>query len=307
MAIVLNPYTRAEQWAVELRAILPDESFHLWPDVPDPAQIDLVVAWVMPRSALKSYTNLRAILSLGAGAEQWQRPGTPDVPVVRLADPATADEMAAYALGWVIRFQRQFDLAEADQRLGLWRGFDYPHAPDYNVGILGYGTIGSRVADVFVDLGYSVSAWSRTHRSESKVRHFSGSKELSGFLGESDVVINVLPSTSGTIGLIDAERLGQFKHGAVFINMGRGSVIASEQQLIAALDCGRLKSAVLDVTDPEPPKDHSPLFAHPAVYLTGHSAGPTVVRTAVALVAENIRRIRSGETPMPLLDRTLGY
>ena len=306
MSIVLNPYARPDDWMAELTSVLPGEQIHAWPDVGDPEAVEFVIAWRMPRSALQSFTNLRAILSLGAGAEQWQKDGIPPVPVVRLADPAMSNEMATYALHWVIRLHRNFEASAAQQAAGVWEQPDYVQAWKHRVGILGFGTIGSRVADAFLSLGYPVNGWSRSGGDHPGVTHYAGTDELEAFLGNSDSVINVLPSTAATTGLLDAERFGQFAPDSILVNMGRGTVL-DEDSLIDALDGGPLRVAVLDVTEPEPPVPDSPLWTHPAIHLTPHVAGSTQVRSAAGLVADNINRIRAGEAPFPLLDRSRGY
>ncbi len=117
----------------------------------------------------------------------------------------------------------------------------------------------------------------------------------------------MLPSTSATAGLLTADRLAQFVPGSIFVNVGRGTVFADEADLVAALDNGPIAAAVLDVTAPEPPAHDSPLWTHPAVTLTPHISGMTQVRSAATLITANIARLRAGEEPFPLLDRSLGY
>lgn len=307
MAIVLNAFSRTEQWIEQLTQLLPNDDLRVWPEVGAPEDVEYVIAWVMPRSALAAFTNLKAILSLAAGTEQWQKPGMPDVPVVRLADPSMANEMAGYALAWVIRHQRRFADAEKSQRAGEWEIPPYTQPWEYRIGILGYGMIGARIGSVFADLDYQVNAWSRSGGSDEAVSHFKGLDELDDFLGASDAVINVLPSTPETQGLLDAERFSKFVPDSVFVNIGRGTVIADEADLIQALDCGPLGAAVLDVSSPEPPAADSPLFGHPDITLTAHLAGMTQVKSAALLIADNIVRLRRGEPPFPLLDRARGY
>jgi glyoxylate/hydroxypyruvate reductase A len=306
MSIVLNPYSRPDEWMAEFGRLLPDETVRLWPDVGDPEQVELVIAWIMPRSALQSYPNLKAVLSLGAGAEQWQKEGMPDVPVVRLVDPAMSDEMATYALAWVIRLQRGFDVCEEQQAIGVWADVDYTQAWKTRIGILGYGNIGARVGEAFLDLGYQVNAWSRSGGGDSKATHYVGLDELDAFLSSSDAVVNVLPSTEETTDLLDGSRFSQMPEGSIVVNMGRGTVLVDDD-LIKALDDGPLAAAVLDVTRIEPTPEDSPFWSHPQVILTPHVAGSTQVRSASELVAANIQRIRSGESPFPLLDRRRGY
>ena len=306
MAIVVNPFSRVEQWKAELVAQMPDEELWFWPEIGDPSEVEYLVAWILSRKDLATFTNLKAVLCLGAGTEQWQKPGI-DLPVVRLADPAMANEMAAYALSWVIRHQRDFAAAEQTQRQGQWKVPPHKQPYEYRVGVLGYGQIGARISRAFADLGYPVAAWSRSGRDEPGVRHFAGTEQLEDFLGTNDAVINVLPSTADTTGLLTAERLSQFVEGSIFVNVGRGTVLADESDLIAALDDGPLTAAVLDVTNPEPPVEGSRLYTHAAVTLTAHLSGATQVRSAAGLIAANVARMRAGEEAFPLLDRARGY
>lgn len=307
VTIVVNPWGPVEDWIAELSKLLPNESFAAWSNCPAPEDVDLVVAWRMRRADLVTFTNLKAILSMGAGTEQWQKDGTPDVPIVRLADPTMSDEMASYSVHWVTRFHRGFDVAETQQRESSWVQIDYLPASEFRVGILGYGTIGSRIGRAFSGLGYGVNAWSRSGTNDSNVTSFAGADQLEGFLGSSDAVINVLPSTDATAGLLNPVRLAQFKESSVLINIGRGTVLSSQTDLLDALDDGSLRAAVLDVTNPEPPASDSRLFSHPRVHLTPHIAGGTQLSSAAALIAANITRIRNGEAPYPVVNPSTGY
>lgn len=307
VAILINPYSRVPQWRQEFEALLADEDLRWYPDIGDPADIEFVVAWLMSRSELSELPNLEAILCLGAGTEQWQKPGMPDVPVVRLADPAMADQMAAYAVSYVVRHQRGFAGVEAAQSERGWAIPETPQTWSYPVGILGHGTIGARIGEAFATFGYPVNAWTRTRRDTPGVTHYAGSDELDAFLGASSVVINVLPSTESTTGLLTKERFDQFAPDSLFVNVGRGTVIESDLALVGALDDGPLAAAILDVTSPEPLLEDSPLWNHPAVTLTPHLSGVTQVRSAAQVVAANIARFRAGETVGPLLDRSRGY
>lgn len=307
MAILLHPFNNVDEWQAHLQQQFPEDEILIWPDVGRPQDVEFVVAWVMKREALASFVNLRAILSLGAGAEQWMKPGMPDVPIVRLADPQMSNEMATYALHWVIRHQRQFGRhteAQADTR---WEAVEYTPATDYRVGILGYGNIGRRIGDAFLDLGYVVNSWSRSGGNTPGVSHYAGLGELEGFLAHSDAVINVLPSNESTTGLLTVDRLRVMPESSIFVNIGRGTVLDSEDDLMSVLDAGPLSAAVLDVTSPEPPAPESKLWTHPKVRLTPHVAGATLVSSATALLSDNIRRIRAGEEPFPVLDVGRGY
>ena len=90
------------------------------------------------------------------------------------------------------------------------------------------------------------------------------------------------------------------------VNPGRGPLI-DDQALIAALDCGQIAHATLDVFRVEPlPRDH-PFWSHPRVTVTPHIASTTRPESAARVIAENIRRGESGEPFLYLVDRSAGY
>lgn len=306
MAILINPYARSEMWKELFAELLPDETLWFWPDCPEPSQVEMLIAWRMRRSDLATFTKLSHILSMGAGTEQWQKDGSPNATIVRLSDPNMSDEMAMYALHWVSHFQRGFEEAFNPAGLDGWGVRDSPTPPEYPVGILGFGKIGRRVGEAFQSLGYPVNAWSRRGTDAPGVTSYVGPDQLEQFLGASRAVINVLPATEDTRGLLDADRFAQFS-GATFVNIGRGSVVASENDLVGAVDAGDIGAAVLDVTDPEPPDAESPLFGHDRIVITPHLAGSTQPRSAASLIAANVKRIRAGDQPFPVVDLQAGY
>ena len=154
--------------------------------------------------------------------------------------------------------------------------------------MLGSGQIGSIVLQTIRDRGYQAVGWSRSDHDRSQQQFFA----------DCDVVINLLPNTPETKGLISVELLTQLGTG-VLINVGRGPTLDTNA-LLAALD-GDLRAAVLDVFDIEPLPEDSPLWAHPKVTITPHVAGRTDPFTASAVVAENIRLLRTGVMPAGLV------
>lgn len=129
------------------------------------------------------------------------------------------------------------------------------------VGILGYGKIGSRTAELFHAFGCRILAYSR-HLKEEELPTYVGLASLDQLLLESDILSLHCPLTDSTRGLMNAERIGRMKAGAILINTARGPVVDS-QALADALNEGRLFAAATDVFECEPPipEDHPLLHA----------------------------------------------
>ena len=309
MAILLDPagYGHSpEAWLEAFQRELPGMDIRLWPDTPEPEDVEFVIAVRHDPALLASYPNLRAVLAMGAGVEQYTGRDMPEVPVVRLEEPSMSSEMAAYVSHWIVHFQKRMDVYLANQAEGTWQPEDYPTADELPIGILGFGRIGKRIGEVLYDLGFPINAWSRTGNFESWAKSYAGVEELGNFLGASAAIVNVLPSTKATYKVMNAERFAQCRAGALFINLGRGATV-DEAALLAALESGQIGNAVLDVTDPEPMEPGNPLWNHPNVRITPHIAGFTVVGPASKVIAANVRRILADEEPYPLMERGRGY
>lgn len=303
---MLNPTTERGEWLDILRRELPDERIQLWPGIDDPASVEFAVFWMHDPVDLRRYPRLRTILSVSAGVEQFVRGEYPEVPVVRLSDLSMGDEMAAYAIHWVVHFHRGMDRYLAQQEVAEWRPIRAVDAGGFPVGILGFGAMGRRVGSAFARLGYPVNVWTRSGAGDRDVTSFQGSDGLDRMLERSNAIINVLPLTPDTSGLMGRRRFSCFRRGSLYVSIGRGGTTV-EADLIEALDNGSVGAAVLDVTVEEPLPAGSPLWKHPRVRITPHAGGFTRARTAAPLVAANIRRIRRGEQPFPLFDRRRGY
>lgn len=173
----------------------------------------------------------------------------------------------------------------------------------------GLGGIGTEVARRAHGLGMRVTATRNSSREGPDFVSYVGlADELGKLAGEADVVVNALPLTGQTTGLFDAELFAQIKPGAIYINVGRGKTTDSAA-LVAALESGHLYGAGLDVTEPEPLPEDSPLWLLPNVIITPHVAaagGDSLQRTAL-IATENLRRYVSGEPLLNLVDMEAGY
>ena len=291
MTLVLVEGGQDPGWVDELRRALPAAEVVGADDGDvDRERVTHVVMWRRP-PGLDEMPALRAILLMGAGYDHLDLDALPDVPVVRLVDPAMADDIASYVLSWVIHFQRDFDRFARMQAERTWRGDVSPiFARDHTVGVVGAGEIGSRVLEVCAHHGYRTIGWSRSHHD----------RPLLQFFADCDVVVDLVPASPSTCGLIGAAELDALGDG-VLVNVGRGATVDVDA-LLAALD-GSLRAAVLDVFDVEPLPQDSPLWDHPRVVVTPHVAGRSDPVTAAPVIAASIAALDAGARPDGLVDR----
>lgn len=123
-------------------------------------------------------------------------------------------------------------------------------------------------------------------------------EKLDELLPQADVVALVVPHSPATVRLMDETRIGRMKDDAILISSGRGSVL-DQDALVRAMGNGKLWGAALDVTDPEPLPEDSPLWDIPNLLLTPHVAGGIRLeitrRTCIQMAQENLRRYLAGE------------
>lgn len=174
--------------------------------------------------------------------------------------------------------------------------WDYPlvELEGMTMGIVGFGDIGSKVADIAHGFGMRVIAFNpgrkKVERAENVVP-----VGLDTLFAESDVVSLNCPLTSETERMVDERRLKQMKKGAFLINTSRGKVV-DETALARALINGDIAGAGLDVMAEEPPAD-SPLLKAPNCYITPHIAwaGRAARQRLMNQVVENVRCFLKGE------------
>ncbi len=296
------------QWLPALRGALAGET--LIADRALAAADDIAIAIVAnpPAGALAGLPRLRLVQSLWAGVEKLLADASipPEVPLARMVDPAMNQAMAETALWAVLALQRDcFDYA-ARQREAQWAPGGQRAAREFPVSVLGLGQMGRTVALRLARNGYPVTGWSARPATLEGVRTLAGDAALAQALGDAQVLVNLLPLTPATRGLIDARLLAALPRGASVVNLARGAHLV-EADLLAALASGHVRHAVLDVFATEPlPRAH-PFWTHPQVTVLPHVAAQTDARSASAVVAANIAALRAGRALQHLVDHTRAY
>ncbi|ALB62347.1 bifunctional glyoxylate/hydroxypyruvate reductase A [Cronobacter condimenti 1330] len=307
-----HPTFDVRDWAPLLQRHLPDARLRAWqPGDDEPAEYALV--WHPPYEMLRGRTDLNAIFVLGAGVDSLlsRLDAHPDllpagVPLYRMEDTGMAAQMQEYAVSQVLHWFRRFDDYARLQQEACWQPLEeYRHA-DFTIGVLGAGVLGGQVAQRLSAWGFPVRCWSRSRKAYPGIASFAGAGELPEFLQGTRVLINLLPNTPDTVGIINASLLASLADDAFVMNLARGAHLV-EADLLLAIERGNVKGAMLDVFHKEPLPSESPLWRHPRVRITPHVAAVTRPDEAAAFIAQSITRIARGDMPQNQVDVTRGY
>lgn len=300
-------------WQQQLALHLPDEQISARREDLDPAGVDVAVVANPTRGALAGLTGLRLIQSVWAGVDRLLADASvpTTVPLARMVDPAMTAAMVETGIWAVLSLHRGFFAYARQQRAVQWKLLPQRRADECRVLILGLGELGRALAQQLLALGYPVSAW-RAHATVDasaelpSLRLHAGPGDWRTALAAADVVVNLLPLTPSTRGLLDERCFEVLPPGAALVNLARGGHVV-EADLLRALDRGHLAHAVLDVFSHEPlPADH-PFWSHPGVTVLPHAAAQTDLRSAVHQVALNVRALRAGAPLRHLVSRERGY
>jgi phosphoglycerate dehydrogenase-like enzyme len=260
--------------------------------LPDLSQVELLVPGDWARqivlAQLGKMTRLRVIQTVSTGVE-WLRGRVPPGVVVCNARGVCNGPMAEWVVGAILAMKRGL-IAGRDAQLHMeWHSFESEELAGLRAIILGFGSIGVSVAERLRPFGVNVIGVARVPR-----EGVLGIEDLDEVLPSADILIDLLPLSAETVGLLDARRLGLLRPGALLVNAGRGATVDT-LALVDIVQSGRLY-AVLDVTDPEPlPPDH-PLWRLPGILITPHVAGNSSLSLprAYALAGDQIRRFTAG-------------
>lgn len=287
----------------------------VWDDADQapPEAVEAVLAWRLQPGWLTRFPRLRVLCSVGAGVEKLLVPDLPaHVPITRTVDPQQAQALAQYTLAAALRHLRDLPLYAAQQEQGLWKRHRQRALADSGVGVLGQGEVGQAVGRAALALGFPVSLWGRGRRNlpglsdVAGVQQWAGSEGLPMLLRSSAVLVNTLPLTATTLGLLDRRLLGLLPQGAHLVNIGRGETVV-EIDLRAALDEGLLHSATLDVFEREPTPPGHWVWQHPRVTATPHIAGEARAEVTAAQCLEALHCARTGRPVPRQVDRSAGY
>lgn len=235
------------------------------------ADSEVLVTYVWDDAYLTN--SLRWVQSISVGVDQY--------PIERLRQAEVAltsargihgPQVSEHAFGLLLALTRGIGPSMRNAEARIWKPIPGVEISGLTLGVLGLGTIGEAIAQKAVAWGMRVIG------TKADVADYRGSAlavfpptETLTVFEAADAVVSVLPDTESTRGVVTAECL-EAMDGGWFVNVGRGTVV-DEQVLLDALASGALAGAGLDVFDTEPLPQESPLWSHPRVVITNHTAG----------------------------------
>ncbi len=299
---------RGVVWRAALAQALPDLPFWEGHDaVEDAEKVRFVVCWMPPDDLFARYPNIELLISVGAGADQFDQSQIPGhVRIARMITPGIAEMMRDYVTFGVLALHRDLPRLIAQQSSQTWRTGHFAMARHKRVGVMGLGQLGCAALDALAPLGFQLSGWARSPRELEGVDTFAGADGLAAFLAPLDILVCLLPLTPHTHGILNKDLFAQMKPGARLLQCGRGAHL-DQDDLIEALDRGTLSAAMLDVTAPEPLPEGHPLWAHPKVIITPHIATETDFAEGAACVLRILKAFDAGVPFAEEVDRRRGY
>lgn len=245
---------------------------------------------------------LRWVQTMAAGgAAQVAAAGLPEGTLDRIAFTTSAGvhggTLAEFALLGVLAGAKDVPRLQAYQRERVWAPrWAMGQVHEQTVLVVGLGSIGRDCARLLSAVGARVIGANRSVVEVPGVERVVGLDEVVDVAGQVDAIIVTLPGAAATFGLVGDAVLAAARHGVTVVNVGRGTVI-DEDALVRALDSGRVGLAALDVVANEPLDSDSPLWAHPRVLLSPHTAALSHAedRRIAELAADNARRLLSDQ------------
>jgi phosphoglycerate dehydrogenase-like enzyme len=275
------------------------------------AEVDAIFSgWGMPLlgDAFLAAAPRLKIVFYGAGSIRgfttdaaWERGIT-----ITSAYAANAVPVSEYTLSQILfSLKRGWDYVLTIKREQRWvRQFPVPGAFDSTVGLISLGMIGRLVVERLRPFDLNIIAYDPFLTAADAAALGVTLVSLDDIFRQADVVSLHTPKLPETLGMITGAHLATMKEGATFINTARGAIVR-EDEMIAVLQQRPDLTAILDVTDPEPPVEGSPLYTLPNVILTPHIAGSmdAECRRMGQYMVEECRRYLNGEQLKWAIDR----
>lgn len=249
-------------------------------------------------------SHLKWIHSFGAGVDLFLENKSivgNRVPISRTSGEL-GRQMGEYCLAHILNWYQEIEAFQVAQKAKSWKQLSTRKLFESNVLILGTGNIGTKIAKVIRPLVSSVTG---VNAKGKELHGFDYGIMLNKIDFNFDIIINALPNTGQTKGILNGAFFEKFKD-AFFINVGRGSAVVNAD-LIQSLDKGYLSAAVLDVFEKEPLDIESELWSHPKITVTPHISGTTTIDDVISSFADAYEHMKNSTQGESFVKYDKGY
>ena len=247
---------------------------------------------------LSACKNLKAIIRFGVGTDNFDLPTLRQMGV-QIGVIANYNAVAEFALTLILAALKNLPRYDAVVREGKWTRFPMRELTGKTVGIVGFGRIGRRLAELLSGFGVELLAYDPYMDAAAAAERKVVPVTLDELLARADVISLHLPATNETHHIINAETIGKMKDGACLVNTARGSLV-DEAALYEALVSGKLLCAGQDVYESEPVAEGNPLFTLSNNVLAPHVSASTMETNynGGIICARSIIEVSQGGAPL---------
>ncbi len=245
------------------------------------------------RDLLPRLLSLRWAQATWAGIEPLLDPSLRRDYVLTNARGVFGPLMSEYVFGYLLLHERKILQRLENQRKHAWDPAITGTLRGKTLGLLGVGSIGAHLAGTAKHFGMTVRGFTRSSETCPDVDQYFHT-DLPAFAAGLDYLVCVVPNTPDTRGMVDAAVLAALPPTALLVSVGRGDAL-DDAALAAALSAGKLAGAVLDVFRQEPLPPNHFFWDTPNLFITSHTAAPSLPEDIVKVFIENYHRYRRGE------------
>lgn len=272
------------------------------------AEIFITYGTDMAESHVEEFKNLKWIMVMSAGLEMMPLDKLDGV-LITNATGIHKIQMTEYTIGLILSYYKDFNQLYEDQKAGYWRENAFTtELYDKQVHILGTGSIGSHLAQILSAFGVNTVGYNTNGRAVEGFDRSHPLDDLMNHIGEADILINILPSTEATTGLLTKDHFHKMKDDSVFVNIGRGDIVPDEV-LFEVLEEKIIGHLILDVFNKEPLESESPFYKYDNITITPHASSKTsgYIERAFDIFEHNLKHMEDTGKMENVIDINKGY
>ncbi|MDT0677095.1 2-hydroxyacid dehydrogenase [Autumnicola musiva] len=306
--LIVSPGRDPQPWIEALKNQHPGLDIYVYPEDHNKEEVEFALAWNHPRGLFKNYPNLKVVASMGAGVDHItsDKELPEHVKITKVVDDQLTTDMSDFVLSLVMDHTRRLSIYKDQKKEKSWNRTPYKRPRNVTVGIMGVGVLGSAVGEKLSANGFNVLGWAKSEKDKQDMNTYCGQEGLEEFLSKSNVLVCLLPLTSKTENILNADVFEKLPKGAYVINVARGEHLV-EQDLLEMIGSGHLSGAALDVFREEPLPENHPFWENSEILITPHIASVTSAESVMPQIIENYERMKEGEPLKNVVERDKGY